>query len=156
MKTVRYGGLTEIQKKLVTEAEKVLKNAYSPYSKFCVGAAILTDNNKIVTGTNVENAAYGETICAERAAVARANAMGYRRFKSIAIIAHGEKKGDIITPCGSCRQVLSEFSQFTGCDIEMIMCSGDKKKIVIGTVSELLPLAFKIEIRDEEKYVKKN
>ena len=144
MKELTYEELTETQKKLLDAAEKAMKNSYNPYSKFFVGAAILTKNDKIITGTNVENAAYGSTICAERAAILRANAMGYRVYKAIAIIAKGQDfdTEDVVGPCGSCRQVLYEFSQISEQNLEVIMSTTKKDKIVISSIEELLPLAF--------------
>ena len=133
----------EVKDKLIAKAREVRKNAYVPYSKFPIGAAILTEDNKIFTGCNIENAAYGLTNCAERTAIYKAIAAGYRKFKAIAIIADTEKP---ITPCGSCRQVLLEF----GTNIKVIMTNfnGDEE---IKTISELLPSSFSREdIKSEE------
>ena len=128
----------------MAEAEKMLERAYNPYSHFHVGAAILTVGNKIIGGANVENAAYGSSICAERSALLRANALGYRHFQKIAIITRAAKADtkDISAPCGSCRQMIYEFSQLAGEDIEIIMANTKKTKIVKAKISELLPLAF--------------
>lgn len=144
MKPSTYERLTEIQKKLLDEAEKVMENAYSPYSHFLVGAALLTHDDIIITGTNVENAAYGNCICAERAAIVRAYAMGYKIYKAIAVIAKGQDfdTQDVTAPCGSCRQMLYEASQISGQDLEVIMSTTKKDKIIISSVTELLPLAF--------------
>jgi len=144
MKNITYGALTEIQKKLLDEAEKAMGNSYSPYSNFSVGAAILTHDGRIVTGTNMENAAYGSTVCAERAAILRANAMGYRMYRAVAIIAKGRDfdTQEVTAPCGSCRQMLYESSQISECDLEIIMSTTNKDKIIIGSIGELLPLAF--------------
>ncbi len=133
----------EVKDKLIAKAREVRKNAYVPYSKFPIGAAILTEDNKVFTGCNIENAAYGLTNCAERTAIYKAIATGYRKFKAIAIIADTEKP---ITPCGSCRQVLLEF----GTNIKVIMTNfnGDEE---IKTISELLPSSFSREdIKSEE------
>lgn len=144
MKTAIYEKLTEIQKRLLDEAEKVMVNSYNPYSNFFVGAALLTKDDKIVTGTNVENAAYGSTICAERAAILRANAMGYRMYKAIAIIAKGQDfdTKEVTAPCGSCRQMLYESSRVSELNLEVIMSTTKKDKIIISSIEELLPLAF--------------
>ncbi len=125
-------------------AEKVLKNAYNPYSSFYVGAALFTFDGQIVTGTNFENAVYGSTICAERAAVLRANAMGMRCFSGIAMIAQGDNFAttEVTAPCGSCRQVLFEVSQISGNDLIVVLSSTLKDKIIITTIQELLPLGF--------------
>jgi len=144
MKITTYKKLTKIQRKLLDEAEKVMGNSYNPYSNFSVGAAILTQDNKIITGTNVENAAYGLAICAERVAVSRANAMGYRMYKAIAVMAKG-KNFDvkrIAGPCGSCRQMLYEASQISKENLEIIMSTTKKDKVVISSINELLPFAF--------------
>lgn len=87
-------------------AHAVQKRAYAPYSRFHVGAALLTEDGRIFSGCNVENASYGLCLCAERNAVGQAVAAGVQKFRAIAIIATGDKAA---SPCGMCRQVLSEF-----------------------------------------------
>lgn len=112
-------------------------NAYAPYSKFQVGASILTTNNKIFAGTNVENASYGLTICAERAAVFAAMTAGENRIKAVLIIAP-----DAATPCGACRQVLAEFAEP---DCAVYLASSQSKQITGHyLLKDLLPLAFKL------------
>ena len=144
MQNVKYEYLTELQRKALDGAEQVLKNAYNPYSHFYVGACLVSADEQLISGANFENAAYGSTICAERSAVLRANAMGVRRFRSVAIIARGEnfETTEVTAPCGSCRQVLYEISQISGCDLEVILSTTKKDKIIITTIKELLPLAF--------------
>ena len=144
MKEVTYNKLSEVQKKLLDAAEKSMKLAYNPYSHFFVGAALLSQEGKVFTGSNVENAAYSPTICAERSAIVAANAKGVRVFDKVAIIAKGETfdTKDVTSPCGVCRQMLFEFSQISGKDIEVIMSSTKKDKIIISTIKELLPLGF--------------
>lgn len=129
---------------LLDEAEKAKDTAYNPYSHFFVGAALLSRGGQIITGSNVENAAYGSTICAERAAILRANAMGIKMFDKIAVIARGENfdTNEVTAPCGSCRQVLYESAQISEKNLEIIMATTRKDKIVIATIEELLPLAF--------------
>src|SRR3989338_5409194 len=92
---------------LVQKAAEVRKNAYAPYSKFLVGAALETEEGKIFLGVNVENASYGATTCAERSAIFAAVSNGYRKFKRIAIVTDTSKPS---VPCGLCLQVLHEFS----------------------------------------------
>ena len=93
---------------LLKAALKARSQAYAPYSKFQVGAALESATGKIFTGCNVENISYGLTICAERNAVFAAVAKGARQFRRIVIVADSKEP---VTPCGACRQVLSEFSE---------------------------------------------
>ncbi len=121
---------------LVAAAMRAREHAYAPYSAFPVGAALLLDSGAIVTAGNVENASFGLSICAERAAVVRAVAQGSRRYLAIAVV--GPKELDL-TPCGACRQFLSEF----GLDIEVVtMRSGQPRT---QHLRELLPDAFDAE-----------
>jgi cytidine deaminase len=111
-----------------------MENAYAPYSKFRVGAALRTSTGEIVTGCNVENAAYGEALCAERVAVSAAVAKGMRKFDEIAIASESD---DPAPPCGSCRQTMSEFAP----DLKVTGYSKNGKK-VSWRLSDLLPEAF--------------
>ncbi len=144
MKYVTYNELTDIQKLLLESATKAKENAYSPYSHFLVGAAILTKDSEIITGANVENSAYGPTICAERAALTHANAMGKRLIESIAVIARGADfdAKEPTAPCGICRQMIYEAGQVSDTDIELVLSNTKKDRIILTTISELLPLAF--------------
>jgi len=121
-------------KELIGAASAARKNSYSPYSEFAVGAALLTDDGKIFSGCNVENASYGLTNCAERTAIFKAVSEGYKKFKAIAIVLDAPDYG---APCGACRQVIYEF----GKDIDVIMATVSGK-YEIKKISELLPLAF--------------
>lgn len=144
MKATEYCSLTESQRQLLQEAKLAMERAYNPYSRFYVGAALLSRSGRIITGSNVENAAYGSTICAERAALVRANALGIRTFDTIAIISRGEgfETTEVTAPCGSCRQMLYEAAQVSEQDLEFIMSTTKMDKIVVATMKELLPLAF--------------
>lgn len=126
--------MKEEYKKLMKEAEKARKKAYTPYSKFKVGAAVLSADGKIFTGCNIENASFGLAVCAERVAIFKAISEGSTKFKAIAVIGDTDKP---CSPCGACRQVISEFGE----DIPLIMANlkGDVK---IKKVKELLPEAF--------------
>ncbi len=126
--------LTQEQKAdLVSIARQVRKWAYAPYSKYKVGAALLTESGKIYEGVNVENAAYPVTNCAERTAVFTAVSNGETRFQAIAVVT--ENGG---TPCGSCRQVLAEF----GPDILVIVADEQGRIVLEKKLIELLPGAF--------------
>jgi len=126
--------LTEEKKQeLINRANEVRLRAYAPYSNYQVGAALLTKSGDIFTGANVENAAYGVTICAERSAVFSAVSAGQREFTAIAVATHNGG-----SPCGSCRQVLSEF----GLDIDVYQVDDQGNIIQTNTVRGLLPGAF--------------
>ncbi len=144
MKNIQYEELDPYLQVALDMALRALKNAYNPYSNFCVGACLVSIDRKFVTGTNFENAAYGSTLCAERAAVLRANTMGIRHFKSIVIIARGENfdTTEVTGPCGSCRQVLYEISQISNSDLQVVLSTTKKDKIVVTSIKELLPLGF--------------
>lgn len=114
-------------------AERALASAYAPYSGFTVGAALRTADGTVVTGGNVENASYGLTICAERAAMFRAVAEGHRQFHAIAVAG----PAPTVAPCGACRQVLAEF---LSPDAEVVFpVDGRLVAVSLGT---LLPHAF--------------
>jgi cytidine deaminase len=108
--------------------------ALSPYSNFRVGAALLTSDNKLYLGCNIETSSYSLTICAERTAVFKAISEGERKFKAIAIASDAE---DFISPCGACRQVMSDLCG----DIDVIMLNSKGEKR-IEKISSLLPYAF--------------
>ena len=111
-----------------------MENAYAPYSRFRVGAAVRTSGGGIVTGCNVENAAYGEALCAERVAVAAAVAQGMKEFEEIAIASESD---DPSPPCGSCRQTMSEFAP----DLKVTSYARNGKNAT-WRLSDLLPEAF--------------
>jgi len=123
----------EIRHQLIEAAAQARGWAYAPYSKYTVGAALLTASGKIYEGVNIENAAFPTTICAERVAVFKAVSEGEREFQAIAVVT---SKGG--TPCGSCRQVLAEF----GLDTLVIMADAQGEITWEAPLSELLPGAF--------------
>lgn len=124
-----------VYRELYKVAAEVRRNAYAPYSKFKVGAALLSENGKIYTGVNIENASYGATICAERSAISKAITDGERSFEAIAI-AGGEEPA---FPCGICRQVLAEFNP----DITIIVGNGVELKSY--SLEELIPHSFNLK-----------
>lgn len=121
-------------RQLMDIAEQASKMAYVPYSRFAVGAALECSDGTVFTGCNVENAALGSTICAERTAACKAVSEGHRDFARIAI--WGESK-DYCMPCGACRQFLSEFSR----DME-VLCAKAGGRYVSYKLSELMPHMF--------------
>lgn len=122
-------------RELISLAKKASYNAYVPYSHFSVGAALQCADGSVFTGCNVENAALGSTICAERTACVKAVSEGKREFVRIAIYADSQNWP---TPCGACRQFLAEFAP----DIE-ILCTKAGDRYVSYKLSELLPHIFK-------------
>ena len=126
--------------KLLEEAYKAREKAYAPYSGYKVGAAVETADGRIFSGCNVENISYGLTNCAERTAIYTAVAAGYTKLKTIAVAAEGEEP---VAPCGACRQVMAEFG------VEKIVMGNLKGKIREAGMEELLPFAFKAELKQE-------
>lgn len=127
-------------KELVQKAIKAMEQAYTPYSHFQVGAALLTKEGRIYTGCNIENAAYTPTNCAERTAFFKAVSEGERNFKAIAIV--GGKEGVLTSytpPCGVCRQVMMEFCNPKTFQIFLAKSTEDIKEM---TLEDLLPQGF--------------
>jgi cytidine deaminase len=123
-------------KQLIDAAINARELAYAPYSKFKVGAAVLTGSDKIYTGCNIENASFGATNCAERTAIFKAVSEGEKLIKAIAIIGDVE---NYTFPCGICRQVIVEFAESENIDVLLIK---NKNDYIIWKVKELLPGAF--------------
>ena len=117
---------------LIKSAVEVKKYAYTPYSHFAVGAALLTKSGKIFTGCNIENLSFRLTICAEEAAIAAAVAGGERDFTAIAVVADSNEPA---MPCGACRQVLAEFNP----NIEVMVATADGRQEETLLLSDLLP-----------------
>jgi cytidine deaminase len=124
--------------KLLDGAHQAREMAYSPYSRFSVGVALLAEDGEIYLGCNVENLAYGNTVCAERVAAFSAVAAGNRKFTGLALVADTPEP---ITPCGSCRQVLYEFSP----DM-WVVCATLSGQQRMFRLRELLPYAFDAEL----------
>lgn len=127
------------KKQLVNRACEARLKAYSPYSQFCVGAALLCADGEVIVGANMENSSYGATNCAERTAFFTALMQEKKEFVAIAIV--GAKRGEEISsfcaPCGICRQVMAEFCSS---DFEILLYDG--KDIKNYTLGEILPEAF--------------
>ena len=133
----------DIIEQLVTAARNAAGNAYAPYSNYHVGAALLLNDGKIVTGSNFENASYGMTLCAETVAIAKASSDG--QLKAIIAIAvaggpAGKVGSDSCTPCGRCRQIIKEVADLTARDIPVHCAHAGGYDTHL--LSELLPNAF--------------
>jgi len=132
--------LTQNEKQsLIDLANTARERAYVPYSKYHVGAALCTKTGHIFTGVNIENAAYPQTMCAERVAIFKAVSEGEKEFEVIAVVT--ENGG---SPCGGCRQVLAEF----GLDTLVLLANGKGELLKEMTINELLPEAFTPEKLD--------
>ena len=132
-KEYTFDELSGEDRQLVEAAVGAMRNAYSPYSNFKVGAAVLTKDGKVFGGCNIENASYPVTNCAERTAIFKAVSEGYREFAAIAIVA--DTPGPC-SPCGMCRQAISEFK------IPRIIMANLKGAVQVATLAEILPFAF--------------
>ena len=128
--------LTKELEKMYEKAYEAYLNSYSPYSKFKVGACLLMKNGEYIIGTNIENASYGLTNCAERSALFAAYSRGYRRLDidKIMIIGNTEEP---VSPCGACRQVINELMEQ-----DAFVIFGNEVDVYETSVKELLPLAF--------------
>ena len=122
---------------LIQAALAVRQQAYAPYSSFLVGAALATEDGTVFTGTNVENASYGLTICAERSAACAAASAGHRKIVAVAVATSGGA-----SPCGACRQFLSEF----GGSMDVYMIDADQpEQVKQMSLGDLLPEQFSLE-----------
>ncbi|GAB6180074.1 cytidine deaminase [Desulfotomaculum defluvii] len=129
--------MTITTEKLIEMAREARESAYVPYSKFKVGAALVTKEGKIFTGCNIENASYGLTCCAERTTIFKAVSEGHKEFEALAVIADVPT---VCSPCGACRQVMAEFNG----DMKVHMANL-KGQYITTTVGELLPGFFTAE-----------
>lgn len=124
---------------LLERASDAATRSYSPYSNFRVGAAVLTNDGRVYSGANIENAAYGATICAEANAVTTAAADGVRSIDTVAVVC---LDGDLCTPCGNCRQVLREFG------VQTVVMQGADGAPNPVPLADLLPMSFGPEALD--------
>lgn len=123
----------EEKQSLIDLANEARRRAYVPYSNYPVGAALQTKTGRIFTGVNIENAAYPQTMCAERIAIFKAVSEGEKEFEAIAVVTNNGG-----SPCGGCRQVMAEF----GLDTTVLLADGKGNLVKETTVKELLPEAF--------------
>ena len=140
--------LSEPEQNLLLEAKRTMKNAYAPYSHFQVGAAVLLDNGVIVAGNNQENASYPVGMCAERVAIFAAGAQfPGTGIKAIAITARSDEfhLDKPVTPCGACRQAISEYEHRYSAPIRMIFQGETGKVLVTDSIVHLLPYQFTAE-----------
>jgi cytidine deaminase len=145
-KRISWSELDRLDRELVERAQEACGRAYAPYSLFAVGAAVRSKSGGIYTAANLENASYGLTICAEASALSAANAAGDFAVEAIAVVGVGIRDAagtsPVVTPCGSCRQIIAEAARLTDTDMRVLCCNGELSSIVLSTSSELLPSAF--------------
>ena len=137
-------------KELIQSATEARKKAYAPYSKYMVGAAVLTAELRIYTGCNIENASYTPSVCAERTAISKAVSEGTRKILAVAVA--GSPQGEILTqyayPCGVCRQVMREFSEP---DKLIVIVAKSQTEYRIHTLAQLFPESFGPENLQDKK-----
>ncbi|MCL2873307.1 MAG: cytidine deaminase [Defluviitaleaceae bacterium] len=127
-------------KNLIQAAFNARKNSYSPYSGFKVGAALLAESGVVFGGCNIENASYSCTNCAEKTAFFKAVSGGVKKFKAIAIVGGaGETPDEICAPCGSCRQVMLEFCDYSDFDVILAL---NEEEYEIVKLKDLMPYPF--------------
>lgn len=136
MKRVNKQKWSDMLETMLQQAKQARTNAYAPYSNFAVGACLVTQNDKLFSGCNVENASYGLTCCAETSAICQMISSGEKTIKEILIVGDGKS---LITPCGSCRQQIFEFAINADMPVHLCDSQGVQKTLSIG---QLLPNAF--------------
>ena len=143
-----FNELDEGEQQLINMAKSAYSNAYAPYSGFLVGAAVLLENDKIISGNNQENVAYPSGLCAERVALYYAGANYPNvKLKTIAISAKSKTYDitDVVSPCGACRQVMAEYQQKQHKNIRVLLHSPNNKVLIANSVEDLLPFMFNSE-----------
>ncbi len=151
---IDFGTLETDEQELLRQARAAMSRAYNPYSGFFVGAAASTASGGVFAGAAVENASYGLTICAEPAAIMGAYAAGDVEIRTMAVVGGSspESAGEVVTPCGRCRQMIYEAAEVAGCDIAVLCANADLSKVIKLRISELLPYAFgPAELKVREK-----
>ncbi len=134
-----------LERQLLLKAKKAVQTAYAPYSKFKVGAAVLLDNNEIITGSNQENATYPNGLCAERVALFNASAnYPENSIEAIALTIDfvGKNLDQPVFPCGGCRQSILEYEERWSKNIKIYVIGPNEEVVIIDTVKDILPLAF--------------
>jgi cytidine deaminase len=133
---------------LIQEAQQAIQGAYAPYSKFKVGCALELEDETIIHGSNQENVAYPSGLCAERTALFHYGANhADQKIKRLAIAAEGSflPKGNVLSPCGSCRQVMSEYTQKQQSSFEILLFNNDGSVLIFDSIKDLLPFSFATE-----------
>lgn len=125
---------TRVKEELIRKANEAREQAYAPYSRYQVGAAVLTADGQVFTGCNIENAAYPSSLCAERVAIFKAVSEGHRQLRAIAVVTSNGG-----SPCGGCRQVMREFG---GKQLIVLIADGSGTLLEELTLDELLPRSF--------------
>ncbi len=147
-KSLKLAELSEGDQALIKKAEEIRDKAYAVYSDFYVGAALLLNCGDIVLGNNQENIAFPSSLCAERVAIfyCKANYPN-SKINKIAITAKSIKEAynEVVTPCGSCRQVISEYERNQNSPIEIIL-KGEKEVLVFKSINDLLPMSFETKV----------
>ena len=141
------------EQELLQAARSVMHRAYNLYSGFFVGAAVRTGSGRIYAGANLENASLGLTICAEPAAITRAYGEGDPDIRDIAVVGGPalDSNGEMVSPCGRCRQLIYEAAQVSETDIVVLCANADLSKVTKARISDLLPSAFELGGRDKIK-----
>jgi len=143
---LEWSELENPDRELAERAQQASAHAYAPYSLFAVGAAVRSRSGKIYAAANLENASSGLTICAEAAALSLANSAGDLDVDAIAVVGFNFMDSGgasrVVTPCGSCRQLIAEAAQLANSDVRVLCCNGELSRIVVSKISELLPNAF--------------
>jgi cytidine deaminase len=146
MNELTWSGLDHLDRELVERAQQACARAYVPYSLFAVGAAVRSKSGKVYTAANIENASFGLTICAEAAALGVANAAADFTAEALAVVGFNIRNAgcapQVVTPCGSCRQIIAEAARLGDSDVRVLCCNGELSSIIVSSITELLPSAF--------------
>ncbi len=144
----KFNELSKTEQELIEKAKDAFSIAYAPYSGFLVGASVLLENAKIISGNNQENVAYPAGLCAERVALFYAGSkypeVGIKTIAISAKLKTFEIK-DVVSPCGSCRQVMAEYQQKQGKNIRILLHSHNDDILIADSVEDLLPFMFNSE-----------